>query len=157
MTAKVIDLSAARLRRRPEITMARTRFEPNGDLVVCHVRDDGAEVTPITIPDRMVDELLARLVVKRRKLRDERLYQARPDLRPAAPKPCARPTWARCKRGRDGGCRGTCRRRERHEGPCRDASGDFVPAICSHIGRARCRVVSEAGAIFSCSHCGALV
>ena len=54
-----------------------------------------------------------------------------------------KPSRGVCHRKRDGGLGVAgqgCRRRRRHTGTCRDAAGDYVPAVCSHIGQGRTTV-----------------
>lgn len=156
MSAKVYLLADAREKPRPEVVSVRFRIEKNGDLVIREVRDDKVTLAPIVIADEHVDDLLRRLTASRARRKNDRLYAQHPELRPKA-RAEGIPS---CRRQRDGGraLRGAigCRRRSGHAGQCRDAGGDFTPAICSHIGRRRTLItIAATGETFmQCSHCG---
>lgn len=75
---------------------------------------------------------------------------------PKPPRADGTPT---CKRQRDGGLLpfGGCRRRAGHTGLCRDAEGDYTPAICLHVGFGVTQVtIAATGAEhLHCRHCNA--
>lgn len=167
MTAKVFDLATARARPRPEHESLRFGLEPDGSLAIRLIREDGIVVPAYVVPDEHVDGLLAELTARRRRLRTERIYQARPDLRPVPAKP-KKEAPRGCHNGRDGSrgrTVGGCRRREKHEGQCRDEHGDFTPAACIHVGHGRTRITLAAPGLplapgngenfYVCAHCNA--
>ena len=155
MTAKVFDLAAARARPRPESESLRFRLDPDGSLVIRPIRSDGIVVPSYVVPDAEVDGLLASLAAQRGRLKWKRHYAKHPLDQPKAAKPRE---WTVCRAARDGGRglrAGGCRRREKHAGQCRDEHGDFTPALCIHVGRPTCRIVTTTEAYSTCSHCHA--
>jgi len=154
VSGKVLDFAAARARPRPERESLRFRLDPNGDLSIQPIRDDGITVPAFIVPDDKVDGLLSTLAAQRGRLKWKRYYAEHPEDRPKGTKPR---THHACHHGRDGsrGPIGGCRRRREHKGQCRDEHGDFTPAICLHVGRPRGRIVTTEGSYETCSHCHA--
>lgn len=115
-------------------------------------REDGSfDVPAFVVPAEHVDDLLRRLSIRRKQQRDAAAGQ----VPPATPKKIPR-----CLQRRDGGARryrDGCRRHEGHRGQCRDAHGDYRPAICCHIGFPRAFITTPEGAHIVCGHCGARV
>lgn len=147
MTARVYNLAEARERPRPKVATVRFRIEPNGDLSIREVRDDGVSLRAIVIDDGQVDDILRQLTIKRARRRGA-----------LGTAPVVKPKVARCLQRRDGGARrhrDGCRRHEGHKGRCRDAGGDYTPAICSHIGMGRTHVMAEGETYQACKHCNA--
>lgn len=153
MSAKIIPITAAR-GQRPERETLRFSIAPSGDLEIRPIREDGIVIQAYVVPDEHVDPLLRELLARRGRLKNARIYAAHPELRPT-PSPKRRDI---CHRQRDGARRalGGCRRNAGHQGLCRDAHGDYTPAVCSHLGMRRCQItIAETGETWlTCSRCG---
>lgn len=153
---EVIDFASAADEARRAKADEKLRFavEKSGEFAVLLVDGHGRPRPLIVMPPDEALRLLETLVfrVRRKKyeamgiaveLPGERAFDR--DKRP-------------CHRTRNGGKRsvGGCRRRANHAGRCRDAKGDYEPAICSHIGFKFCITRSptnEWPAFKSCNNC----
>lgn len=145
--SKVLDFDPTRRRPTGEPEAMRLYVDP----------DHGALVLKLTgapkygIANEVAIDALERLLPALRRA------QYRKFGLPAGPPPEraeTRPKRVRCRRRRDGGRHGGpggCRRLRGvdgapHAGQCRDADGNYTPAVCSHIGFGRCRVTDLSGA-----------
>lgn len=156
MTAKIIPFDAARIRRPSDGESLRFGIEPNGDMSIQLIREDGIKMPTYLVPDARVDQLLASLAATRGRLKWERFYAEHPDRRPRVTK-----HRGICRARRDGGrgAVGGCRRNASHKGKCRDEQGEYTPATCSHIGMGRTRItIAETGETWlNCARCNARV
>lgn len=159
VTAKIIPIGSARSKL-PEGERLRFHVERNGDLSIRLIRGDGIVVPAYVVADEHVDALLRRLYQKRAKIVHARV-QAVLAQSEAAKRAARKPPRAHrdlCRMRRDGGKKPVdgCRRNAGHAGPCRDAQGDYAPAICSHLGMGRTRITIEATgeAWLTCARCG---
>lgn len=134
----------------PMKSTAQIRVDKDGDLVL---RLPGSAKWAILAAE--AEPLLERLLIQ---VRNARYRKMGVPPRPPEKAPVLGP--GRCHRKRDGGVgiigQG-CRRRRGHTGQCRDGSGDYTPAICTHQGRGRTTIHFADGSgrhsEQRCAHC----
>lgn len=147
--ARVVDIRSAKPRA-PGQDRLRIKVTPDGGL---EIRISGGPVY-VVAPD-VAEGMLEQLSVGCQRAR----YRAL-GITAAAPERVQKVHHGVCHRKRDGGLGVTgqgCRRRRKHDGQCRDAGGDYTPAVCLHVGRGRTTiwVPSPGGMVgfLHCSHC----
>lgn len=151
--ARVVDIRAAKRR-----ATGGLRVTPAGDV---EIRLPGAPV--YVLKADVAEEHLLTLLRRVRRAKWKKLGLDVDKLPPARPARRSRPEWSACHRQRDGGLGPFhgCRRRRGHEGQCRDANGDYTPAVCTHQGRGRTTVtILKPGGDethLHCMHCNAEV